>query len=109
MTRTVIALSTLAFAALTAAGAPAFAEVSKEVRIPAELRTDAQVAAYTDDLLAAVDHVCWRSASPMLAGSYETYRACKKTTAIATAAKDPTGLLAARLGQTPALVTVAAK
>jgi hypothetical protein len=108
MTRTAFALSALAFAGLAGAAAPAFAEVSKEVLIPKELKTDAQVTAYTDALLSAVDSVCWRTTAPMLAGSYDTYRACKKTKAIETAAKDPTGLLAARLGANTT-VAIAAK
>jgi hypothetical protein len=109
MTRTAFALSALAFTTLGAASAPAFAEVSREVIIPTELKTEAQVKAYTDELLDAVDRVCWRSASPVIAGAYDSYRLCRKATAITTAAKDPTGLLAARLGQTPATVAVAAK
>ena len=108
MTRTLFALSAAALASLVLSGAPALADVSKEVRIPVDLKTDAQVTAYTDDLISAVDHVCWRATSPMLAGAYDAYRACKKVTVRETATKDPTGLLAARLGQTPAM-TVAAK
>ena len=108
MTRTIVALSAAALATLAMTSTPAFAEVSKEVRIPVELKTDAQVTAYTDDLILAVDQVCWRSTSPVLAGAYDAYRACKKATVLETAAKDPTGLLAARLGKTPAM-TIAAK
>ncbi|MEP7210907.1 MAG: hypothetical protein ABI740_08730 [Alphaproteobacteria bacterium] len=108
MTRTAFALSALAFASLSAAAAPAFADVSKEVLIPKELKTDAQVTAYTDALLAAVDTVCFRTASPMFGGSYDVYRNCKKDIARETAVKDPTGLLAARLNQSTT-VAVAAK
>ncbi len=92
------ALITLAAAALLAA--PAFAQPSRTVLIPAELKTDAQVKAYTDNLLGAVDSVCFRLATPMIGTAYDLYRSCKKTTAIETAHKDPTGLLAARLGLT---------
>ena len=107
MTRTVFALSAVALTMLAVTSTPAFAEVSKEVRIPVELKTDAQVRAYTDDLIVAADQVCWRTSAPMLAGAYDAYRACKKATVLETAAKDPTGLLAARLGQTPALIIAA--
>ncbi|MBI1358923.1 MAG: hypothetical protein GC155_01430 [Alphaproteobacteria bacterium] len=100
-----------AFIALAAAAvmvAPAFAQPSKTVLVPAELKTDAQVKAYTDDLLGAVDSVCRRLTTPMIGTAYDIYRNCKKVTAVQTAQKDPTGLLAARLGLT-ADMTVAAK
>ena len=37
---------------------------------------DICVAAYTDSLLSAVETVCWRTHSPMMAGDYDAYRAC---------------------------------
>ncbi len=42
MNRTLFALSAAALATLVLSGAPALADVSKQVRIPVELKTDAR-------------------------------------------------------------------
>lgn len=87
------------FAAIAAALACGTASAQTvEVPIPQGLETPAVAAEYTDQLLAAISTVCARSSAPVIGINYYTFRACVKQTRIDTAAHEPTGLLAVRLG-----------
>ena len=101
-------LAAFILASAVVGGAPALSQasknterinyVSREVAVPADLSSEAAKAAYTHKLMAAVDRVCWLAASPPIGGSYKAWQECLTHTALTTAAKDPTGLLAAQLG-----------
>jgi hypothetical protein len=86
----------LAAASLLACGAAQAQQV--EVAVPADLAAPDAAAAYTSSLIDAVDKVCAREAGPVIGVGYYVFWACVKQTRIDVAAKDPTGLLARRLG-----------
>jgi hypothetical protein len=96
----------LPIAAALLAGS-AFAEEAV-VKVPADITDPAVAAAYTAELLGAIKKVCYRESAPVIGSSYYIYLACVKDTRAEVAKREPTGLLAERLGRDSA-VTLAAK
>ena len=103
MKRLIVAAASVA--CLTSA---AYAEPQVEVAVPANLSDKTVAAQYVSDVMAAVNKVCRRAAAPIVGANYYRFRACVEHTKATVAAQEPTGLLADRLGVTPA-VTVASR
>lgn len=101
-------MKALIIAALSfAAAAPALAE-DLAVKLPSS-QEPAVAAAYTDQLMHATTVVCSRATSPRIGLNYYRFQDCLKQTRAATAQKDPTGLLAQRLGLSSSLAMAAVK
>lgn len=101
-------------AAFVLTGAAALSPASADTRtvyVPTDLKTDAQITAYTNALITASDQVCRMEASPLIGINVDLYHACRAATLRDTAGKDPTGLLATRLGfaTKPGSLTTASK
>lgn len=79
------------------------------VSIPSNVAEPAAAAAYTDNLMRATATVCSRETSPVAGTNYYRFRACLKQTRADVAAKDPTGLLAQRLGLSSSLAMAIVK
>ncbi|MDZ4760326.1 MAG: hypothetical protein SGJ21_04575 [Alphaproteobacteria bacterium] len=88
-------LLTLAFPLVVCAAA--FAE-PVTVYVPRDTASAASAEAYVGDLMEAVDKVCREETGPLAGLGYWSYRACRKATMKDVALREPTGLLAARLG-----------
>jgi UrcA family protein len=89
-----------------ALAAPAFAEPTVQVQVPANVRTEAGQKAYLDNLDRAVNRVCHRAVGPVVGVSWYTFRDCIIATKAEVAAREPTGLYASRLGlERPATLT----
>jgi hypothetical protein len=98
----------IAAAATVCITSAAYAETTVEVAVPANISDKAVADKYVSDVLAAVNKVCRRAASPVIGGNYYRYRACVEDTKAQIASEEPTGLLSAKAGEERA-VTVAAR
>lgn len=80
--------------------APALAEeTSIEVVVPANIAEPAVAEAYKAELEKAIKVVCRKAANPPIGLGYYTMLDCVEETTKQVAADDPTGLLAASIGQ----------
>lgn len=84
---------------------PAIAEkTSIEVSVPADLSDAATAQAYKAELTGAIRDVCRKAAAPVIGINYYTMMKCIERTTQQVAAEEPTGILAASIGEQQPLV-----